>query len=85
MTHPEINDPLRNNVKNNDNIGPISGLEVPRFAGLSTFARLPAQEDPGDSVGGEFTMRLPLLPFHSLEFHTAPQHIPFLDHQFHFP
>lgn len=45
MTHPEINDPLRNNVKNNDNIGPISGLEVPRFAGFSTFARLPRIED----------------------------------------
>ena len=45
MTNPEINDPLRNNVKNNDNVGPISGLEVPRFAGLSTFARLPRIED----------------------------------------
>ena len=45
MTHPEINDPLRNNVKNSENVGPISGLEVPRFAGLSTFARLPRIED----------------------------------------
>ena len=45
MTNPEINDPLRNNVKNNGNVGPISGLEVPRFAGLSTFARLPRIED----------------------------------------
>ncbi|MEY2827390.1 MAG: hypothetical protein RLZZ183_509 [Actinomycetota bacterium] len=45
MTNPETNDPLRNNVKNNGNIGPISGLEVPRFAGLSTFARLPRIED----------------------------------------
>ncbi|MFM1825956.1 MAG: hypothetical protein RLZZ37_591, partial [Actinomycetota bacterium] len=45
MTNPETNDPLRNNVKNNGNVGPISGLEVPRFAGLSTFARLPRIED----------------------------------------
>lgn len=45
MSHPEINDPLRNNIIDNGNVGPISGLEVPRFSGFSTFARLPRIED----------------------------------------
>jgi agmatinase len=29
-------------------VGPVSGLEVPRYAGLSTFARLPRREDVAD-------------------------------------
>lgn len=30
------------------NVGPINGLKVPRFAGLTTFARLPRREDVPD-------------------------------------
>ena len=41
----DIFNPLKNNVKKNDVIGPVSGLEVPRFAGHTTFARLPRIED----------------------------------------
>jgi len=33
MTAPEINDPLRNNIKVNGNVGPVSGVDVPRFGG----------------------------------------------------
>jgi agmatinase len=29
-------------------IGPVDGLQVPRYAGLTTFARLPRREDVGD-------------------------------------
>ena len=45
MTAPEINDPLRNNIKVNGNVGPVSGVDVPRFGGHTTFARLPRIED----------------------------------------
>ncbi len=45
MTTPEINDPLRNNIKVNGNVGPVSGVDVPRFGGHTTFARLPRIED----------------------------------------
>ena len=45
MSAPEINDPLRNNIKVNGNVGPVSGVDVPRFGGHTTFARLPRIED----------------------------------------
>lgn len=32
----------------NEIIGPLNGLEVPRYAGLTTFARLPRREDVAD-------------------------------------
>lgn len=41
----DFSDPLRNHVIENGVVGPVSGLAVPRFAGHSTFARLPRIED----------------------------------------
>lgn len=40
-----LSDPLRDHVKRNDLVGPVDGLVVPRYAGHSTFARLPQIED----------------------------------------
>jgi agmatinase len=45
MNNPELNNPIRNNVEVNGNVGQVSGMEVPRFGGHSTFARLPRIED----------------------------------------
>lgn len=41
----EFSDPIRDHVKANNVVGPVSGLVVPRYAGHSTFARLPRIED----------------------------------------
>lgn len=41
----DLSDPLIDHVKKNDLVGPVDGLVVPRYAGHSTFARLPRIED----------------------------------------